>query len=254
MSDMRSLLEGLLGGGGSTGGKPGSPAQGGFKGRADDALAGVKDFGARASEALGRMDGRQGAMMGAAGGGLLGMLLGGGRGRGGGLMRMAGMAGLGMLAYRAYQAWQQREAQQGTPPPPAPPQDAFGPPALEGPHGPEFAVTMIRAMMSAALADGHMDQAEQQRIFAEMDRSNLTPAQKGAVLDAMRGRPDPYAVARGVANQAEATQVYLLSALACGNDNPTERSYLDALAGALGMPAGLREELDRQAAAQAVQG
>ncbi len=119
---------------------------------------------------------------GAVAGGLLGLLLGGGRRRGfggGGI----GSAVLGALALKAYQTYQQR--QQGGRGAPAPADfDALTlPHAQPAADGSPFELTLVRAMVGAAKADGHIDATEQRRLFAEVERLGLDAEAKAYVFD-----------------------------------------------------------------------
>ena len=113
----------------------------------------------------GRLDqqsGSGGFARGAAVGGVLGLLLGGkGLGRlAGGALGYGGAAAIGALALKAYQDYQQKKS--GAPVSLTPEQFAnLSPDAL--PHaqaasdGGPFQLVLIRAMISAAKADGHVD-------------------------------------------------------------------------------------------------
>src|SRR5689334_25140855 len=98
MFDPRQLLDQVLGGGN-------------VAGRA----GGLGGFGQQVRGTLDSMSGSGGFAGGAAVGGLLGMLLGGGR-RGGGLVSYGTAAAIGALALHAYQAYQRGQAVQSTPP------------------------------------------------------------------------------------------------------------------------------------------
>src|SRR5690348_9645969 len=109
---------------------------------------------------------------GAVAGGLLGLMLGGGRRHGGGLLGFGGAAALGALALQAYQNYQ---IKQGVTLPPgdfAPAQNAL-PHEQPAADGSPFQLALVRAMVGAAKADGHIDAAEQRRLFAEVERLGL---------------------------------------------------------------------------------
>src|SRR5690606_31563897 len=106
-----------------------------------------------------------------AAGALAAVLLGTGTGRQltGTAVRLGGLAAIGGLAYKAYQNYKNggQPASAGTAgepellPPPA--GTDFHPATAPQGEG-EFALTLVRAMIAAAKADGHIDDEERKRI------------------------------------------------------------------------------------------
>jgi uncharacterized membrane protein YebE (DUF533 family) len=204
----------------------------------------------------GRLDqhsGSGGFVRGAAAGGLLGLLLGGKgmRKAAGGVLGYGGAAALGALALKAYQNYQQKRS--AAPVTLTPEQfAALNPESL--PHaqpaadGGAFQLVLIRAMVGAAKADGHVDATEQQRLFNEVERLGLDSEAKGYVFDLLTQPVDLSSITRAVATPEQGAEVYLASRLAIDPDVPAERAYLDALASRLELPAELRSQLDAQAA------
>jgi uncharacterized membrane protein YebE (DUF533 family) len=236
MIDTKRLMEQFLGP--NAGGSIGASVQG-MAGQARGALDQV------ASRTPGGMAGL------AAGGGLLALLLGGKKV--GGLARVGGAAALGALAYRAWQNYQSGQPATATPPPAAlPPPEAvpaaFHPEAIQGAGGEPFELTLMRAMIGAAKADGHIDGEEHSRIFAAVERLGLDSEAKGFVFDALNRPADPHAIAAAATSQEQAAQIYLASRMAIDPDQPGERAYLDALVARLKLPSELVAQLDRQIA------
>jgi uncharacterized membrane protein YebE (DUF533 family) len=212
-----------------------------------NASAGAGDLATRARGALG---GNAGALLGgAAAGGLLTLLLGGGKpgkvvGR---VATLGGAAALGALAYRAWQGWQQNA-------PPAAavtlPPAALPPPEFQA-VAPDFQLALIRAMAGAAMADGHIDGAEREAIFAQVDRLGLEPEAKAFVFDMLSRAPTLEEIATGAATPEQGAELYLAARLVIDPDHASERMWLEALAHRLRLPAGLAAHLDSQAAALA---
>ena len=92
---------------------------------------------------------------------------------------------------------------------------------------------MLRAMIAAAKADGHVDAQEQARIFAEMDKLPLGADDKVFVMDELRAKLDIDAVAGDATSPEEAAEIYAASLLAIDIDNAAERGYLGMLAARL---------------------
>jgi uncharacterized membrane protein YebE (DUF533 family) len=196
---------------------------------------------------------------GAAAAGIIGLLLGGKKARrlAGGAVGYGGAAVLGALAYRAWQNWQGGSATgvPGTPTPAQVPQaeieaiDSRFLPTQPAADGRPFGVALVRAMVAAAKADGHMDGAEQQAIFAAVDRAGLDAEAKAALFDAMNAPADPAAIAALAANAEQAAELWLSARLAIEPDQPAERAFLEALGQRLGLDPALRASLEREAAA-----
>jgi uncharacterized membrane protein YebE (DUF533 family) len=196
-------------------------------------------------EVVDRLDATKGSKAfagGAVAGGLLGLLMGGGRRHGGGLLGYGGAAALGALALQAYQNYQRQQGG-GTPPP-----DDFAPAAL--PHanpaadGTPFELVLVRAMVGAAKADGHIDATEQRRLFAEVERLGLDADAKAYIFDLLTQEVDLYDLASAATTPEQRAEIYLAARLAIDPDEPAERAYLDALAARLGLPPELRASLD----------
>ena len=177
----------------------------------------------------------------AAAGGVLALLL-GSKGIGN-VVRYGGAAALGALAWRALQQHQGAAPQSAAPVPPA-----FLPGAAPAASGEAFELTLVRAMIGAAKADGHVDGDEQKRIFDAVERMGLDAAAKGFVFDALNAPVDPAAIAAAATTREQAAQLYLASRMAIDPDQPIERAYLDALVQRLGLPDDLVLQLDRQLA------
>lgn len=209
--------------------------------------------GEAAQRAMGGL-GNAGPMVGAAAaGGLLALLLGGKRGRMGGLLSHGGAAVVGALAHQAWRNWQA-----GRPPAAAPvagpaelpaPEPRFLPGAAPAAGGEPFELALIRAMIGAARADGHVDAAERGRIFAQVEQAGLDAEAKAFLFDNLEKPVGVSEVAAAAATPEQAAELYLVSRLAISPDTPEERAYLAALAHRLRLPPDLVAHLDRQAEA-----
>ncbi len=188
-------------------------------------------------------------------GGALGLLLGSKRGRryGGKALKVGSVAALGALAYKAYTAYQERQPQvhvqaqpqaAATPAPtPLPLQmiDRVPEPEVE-----RHSLALLKAMVGAAKADGHIDERERALIEAELQRLGADPSTR-QMIDAELRRPlDPADIARSATSPELAAEVYLASLLIADDTNTMERLYLDELARQLALPEGLKAELESQ--------
>jgi uncharacterized membrane protein YebE (DUF533 family) len=196
---------------------------------------------------MGRLDSTKGSHAfagGAVAGGLLGLLLGGKvRKLAGNALGYGGAAALGALALQAYQNYQQKQQGGG-----AAILDDLDSTAL--PHtrpaadGSPFELVLVRAMVGAAKADGHIDATEQKRLFAEVERLGLDADAKAYVFDLLTHDVDLDSIARAASTPEQGAEAYLAARLAIDADQPAERAYLDSLAARLKLPDELRATLD----------
>lgn len=226
MLNAKSLLDSLMGGlGQATGGQ------------------GAKDL---ADKAKGAWDNQSTMGKGAIAGGLLAVLMTqGGRRMLGTGVKVGGMAAIGGLAFKAYEDW---KAGQDSNDPSAlpPPGSAFHP--EEGAAADRLAVHLLKAMIAAAKADGHVTADERARIDGQLanlgledDAAALIAAELDAPLDVDR-------IAALAGSEAEAAQIYAISLLAIDPDNEEEKAYLAALARRLNLDPSLIDRLHAQAA------
>ena len=101
---------------------------------------------------------------------------------------------------------------------------------------------ILKAMISAAKADGHIDDTERDRILGQLDKSGADSDQQRMVLEAIRHPLGIEEIARQTPNAEAAAEVYAASLLAIEVNNQAERDYLRRLARALGLD---REAVDR---------
>jgi len=222
MFDAKSLMDQFLGGQSS----PGSPQKGGganFGGIGGGALAG----------------------------GLAGLLTGSKKGRklGKNALTYGGMALLGGLAYKGWSDWRA-----GKQPPAAqtvsgadgaafeapPAGSPFMPPA-EQQNG--LGHTLMRAMIGATKADGHIDAAEQQRIFKQVNDLGLDAEAKAFVMDELARPLDIDAIAAGATCPETAAEIYTASLVAIDPEGLAEKAYLANLASRLKLDPALVQHL-----------
>lgn len=239
MLDPKRLLEDFLGGGAGQGSRQG-PGQG---------------YGKAGTFAAG-----------AATGGLVGLLLGSKKAKkiGGSLLGYGGAAVLGGLAYKAWENYQAKSrggTAAGIPYPtsvpsagapaalPLPADSPFDPGIGTSADGKPFALALVRAMIAAAKADGHMDANEQSQLFARIEELQLDADAKAFVFDEL-GRPTNLdAIAALPRSQEQAAEIWLASRLAIDPDDVREKAYMSALAAKLRLPPELLNQLEQQASA-----
>jgi uncharacterized membrane protein YebE (DUF533 family) len=173
-------------------------------------------------------------------------------------LKMGGIAAVGALAYAAYQRYStgkgsadsalSQPAEAGLVP--APEGSAFMPAKNDIAGQEALGLTLVRAMIAAARADGRLDAQESQAIFQRIESLGLDPADQ-AVLVAEMGHPvDVDAIVNSAASPEVAAEIYLASRLAIDVDTSAEKSYLAMLAARLQLPPELVTELNRQVESQ----
>jgi len=216
------------------------------------------DIGRRAGDlaagAKGRLDQTSGSTAfagGAAAGGLLGLLLGSKKTRhlAGDVAKIGGVAALGYFAYRAYRNWQagQPPAQIGDAASLPPPD--FQPDHIQAADGKPFALALLAAMVGAAKADGHVDAAEQSKLFAEVERLGLGAEEKAYLFDLLAKPIGIDEIARAAVTPEQGAELYLAARLVIEPDQVAERAFLEGLAARLKLAPDLVRHLDAQVVA-----
>ena len=198
-----------------------------------------------------------GLLGGGGGGGGLGGLLGGGGGRGlsGGTKAKLGLGllGIAVAAYQHYQQQPQAAPQPvmgGAMPPPLPAAGAAMPPppppaAAPSPARVEHAMHLLRAMITAAHADGLIDADEREAILGRARDAGLD-AESLQALDAEIRAPltlEQLAVRTPAGQRAE---VYAAALIAITADTEHERDFLARLATQLELDEAARSDIHAQ--------
>ena len=227
------LLGGQSGGSGAAGGGLGDLLGAALGGGRTNAGAGGGGLGDLLGGALG--GGAGAGRPAAAGGGLgdlLGSVLGGGRtsGASSGRGNTAGMAILATIAMAALKNWTDKRREQasmggGT--------AGFAPQELETMTAPDTEALVLRAMLSAAKADGRIEEDEIQRIVGKVGADGLSEEEKQFLMSELRTPLDLDALVADVPNEMVAAEVYAASLLAIDLDTQEEVAYLRQLAQAL---------------------
>lgn len=179
----------------------------------------------------------KGAAGGALAAGALTLLLGSGAGRN--VVKLGGLAALGGLAYNAYKNYAAKKE---------------GAPLQIEAHEREQIVNLgdaaaekrsralLAAMISAAKADGHIDDREREVIEARM--RGLDGLDSAFVKAELAKPVNPQEIAALADGPQAAHEIYALSALVADVDHPSERLYLNDLAAALKLDQALAREIE----------
>jgi len=171
--------------------------------------------------------------------GAVAILLGtkGGRNLTGTALKVGGVAAVGGLAYKAFTEWQQQQnvtiADTGTPIA-----------ELNDSEANVRSEAIVKAMISAAKSDGHVDADEQKLITSKVESLGL---EKDITAFLMKELNKPLDVAEVVASSdtpETAAEIYLASAMVVDLTKTEERKYMDTLAAGLKLDPALVSQLE----------
>ncbi len=178
--------------------------------------------------------------------GVLALLLGTGAGRRitGSALKIGSLAAIGGIGWQAYQNWQAEKIQDN--------QDTKDMASnaklipineLDKDAANKRSQVLLKAMVAAAKADGHVNNKEITAIEEQIKKLGLSP-EVAALLQAEINKPlDVKEVAALAEDQAMASEIYLVSAVVTDKENSMEKEYLGELAQALKLPDALVVEL-----------
>jgi len=163
---------------------------------------------------------------------------------------LAAVAGLAWMAYDRYRGGQRHAVSVGADSIDtiaAATQAGFLPPRSDPERARELGLTMIRAMIAAARADGKLEGREGGAIFRAVDELELGADEKALLLEEL-GRPVDIDVLVTAAKTPEmAAEIYAAALLAIEIDTPAERAWLAMLAARLDLPVPLVAQLEARA-------
>ncbi|MGY2576194.1 tellurite resistance TerB family protein [Vibrio sp. C8] len=172
---------------------------------------------------------------GALGGGIIGLLMGSKKTKklGKKALTIGGSAALGALAYKMYNDWQanQNEPTQ---------------PANFDQSNPRHEILILKAMIASAKADGHIDEQEMAKINQVVNEIGADNDVQTLFQQELKKPLDPNEIAALAQTPAQASEIYLASALVADEQNFMEKAYLQELAKQLGLSEGLVNDIHQQ--------
>ncbi|HHX8272193.1 TPA: tellurite resistance TerB family protein [Vibrio diabolicus] len=176
---------------------------------------------------------------GAVGGGLIGMLMGSKKSKkmtkkiGSGALKVGGAAALGALAYKVYNDWQAKQSGQGV-------HETFDP------DDSKHSVLILKAMIGAAKADGHVDEEEMARIEQALADMGADEHVRQLVQQELNKPLDPSEIANQATSPQQASEIYLASLIVADEQNFMEKAYLQELAKQLQLSPEVTQQLEVQ--------
>ncbi len=206
---------------------------------------------AEGAERDAKMDGlKKGAMA----AGVLALLLGtkGGRRLSGSALKVGSLAAIGGIGYKAYQNWMAEKnateqeykdmaqdigkdnASEGT---------LVNFDKLDDKETENRSQILLKAMIAAAKADGHVNSKEVIAIEEQITKLGLGDDTASLIQEEIAKPLDVKEVAALANDQAMAAEIYLVSAVISNRENSMEREYLENLATEMGLPNALVAQL-----------
>jgi uncharacterized membrane protein YebE (DUF533 family) len=182
-----------------------------------------------------------------AAGALAAVLLGTGTGRAvtGSALRLGGLAAIATLGYKAYQNYKNGDKPVDTAGEPdmiAPPTDSSF--STEAPENKEFTLVLVRAMIAAARADGHINDEEKTKIGDKLAMSGMDKEAQDFLANELSAPVDLDALVAAAETEAQRVELYTASRLTIDPKSRAERGYLDQLAGRLQLPDALVDHIE----------
>ncbi len=129
--------------------------------------------------------------------------------------------------------------------PPPPPSGAAG--STQPPDSSDNdALLLIRAMITAANADGVIDAQERTNILNKLQEVDLSQEEHQFIVHELLAPKDLDAIISAVGSSDLAQQVYMVSLLAIEVDTDAERTYLENLARRLGLDQAAVDRIHQQ--------
>ncbi|KIE22335.1 hypothetical protein SE23_02255 [Vibrio sinaloensis] len=176
---------------------------------------------------------------GAVGGGLVNLLMGSkkskklGKKMGVNALKIGGVAALGALAYKVYNDTQSNQMSPE-------PQNEFRE------DDPIHSELILKAMIAAAKADGHVDTQEMERIENALKESGVGHQLQSIIHNELNKPLDPNEVARLAATPQQAAEIYLASLIVIDEQNFMEKAYLQELAKQMQLAPEVINQLEAQ--------
>lgn len=195
-----------------------------------------------------------------AAGAILAAVLGTGTGRqlAGSAVKLGGLAAIAGLGYQAWKNWQAgndpaaSQTATGSEPEllPPPANSGFG---LDDPaNDADFAVMLVRAMIAAARADGHIDDTEREAILGKVKLAGLDHDAELFLERELANPVEMDTIIAAARTESQKVELYTASRIAIDPDTRAERGYLDLLAGRLGLADALVDHIDTTVASAKV--
>ncbi|WP_136658851.1 DUF533 domain-containing protein [Nitratireductor sp. XY-223] len=122
----------------------------------------------------------------------------------------------------------------------------FNPETGAAADGQPFQRALIKAIITAANAGGHIDADERRTIRDAITRMQLDTESNMLIFDTLNDPPDVEEIAGYASGLEQASEIYLVSRLVLDPDNPADVAYLKKLVHGLSLPRDLVMHLENE--------
>ena len=152
-----------------------------------------------------------------------------------------------MAASRRWACWPTRPTATGRPSrAPAPRTEPQTLDRLPAAQVEQHSQAILKALVAAAKADGHIDARERELIEGEFSKLDNDQELRHWLHAELNKPLDPSDVARAASTPEMAAEMYIASVMLVDEESFMEKSYLDELARQLKLEPGLKAELEKQ--------
>ena len=164
------------------------------------------------------------------------------------LLKAGGLVAVGGLAYKAYQSYRAGQSAESSQPLPEIPQTQFE--ALVAQDAPAHSTALVlQSMISAAHADNHLTDTEQQQIWQQALSLNLPAADLAALSEQLQHPATVTELAAAADSMELKIEMYTAAAVVIDESCEAGRQHLAEFATALALPPQLASALHAQLAA-----
>ncbi|OIQ26029.1 tellurite resistance TerB family protein [uncultured Vibrio sp.] len=174
---------------------------------------------------------------GAIGGGLVGALMGSKKTKkiGKKAVGIGGAAALGALAYKVYNDYQSKQGQ-----------TLNDEQARFDENDANHSILILRSMIAASKADGHVDEEEMAKIELAVENMGADYQITKLVSEELHKPLDPSEIAQLATSPQQASEIYLASLIVADEQNFMEKAYLKELAKQLNLADEVTYQLEQQ--------
>ena len=148
---------------------------------------------------------------------------------------IGGAAALGALAYKVYNDYQSKQGQT-----PNTEQAQFDE------NDSNHSVLILRSMIAASKADGHVDEEEMAKIEQAVENMGADYQLTKLVSEELHKPLDPSEIAQLATSPQQASEIYLASLIVADEQNFMEKAYLKELAKQLNLADEVTYQLEQQ--------
>jgi uncharacterized membrane protein YebE (DUF533 family) len=114
----------------------------------------------------------------------------------------------------------------------------------QGAAGEMFTLSLVRIMIAAARADGHIDDSERAAILGKLKTSGMNEEVQSFIDHEISNPVDLDGLVASAVSEEQKVELYTAARLTIAPDSRAERGFLDMLAGRLGLADALIDHID----------